>query len=151
MDDRTFMLRAIEEARRAGELGEIPIGAVVVREGVVIAAAHNRRELDQDPVGHAEILALRRAAALLKSWRLIDCSLYVTLEPCTMCSGALVLARLKRVVFGCRDPKGGAVRTLYEICEDERLNHRVEVVEGIEADTCSELLSNFFRAIREGR
>jgi tRNA(adenine34) deaminase len=151
MDDRTFMLRAIEEARRAGELGEIPIGAVVVREGVVIAAAHNRRELDQDPVGHAEILALRRAAALLKSWRLIDCSLYVTLEPCTMCSGALVLARLKRVVFGCRDPKGGAVRTLYEICEDERLNHRVEVVEGIEADTCSELLSDFFRAIREGR
>jgi tRNA(adenine34) deaminase len=150
-EDLRFMAMALEEADAAALLGEIPIGAVVTYEGRVIARAHNRRELDQDPVAHAEILAVRAAAAELGSWRLIGCTLYVTLEPCAMCAGALVLARLPRLVFGCRDPKGGAVRTLYEICEDPRLNHRVEVVEGVDAERCGEALTRFFKAIRAQR
>lgn len=142
------MALAIEQAELAASLGEIPIGAVVVHEGRVVGAAHNRRELDQDPTAHAEIGALQAAAAALGSWRLLDTMLYVTLEPCAMCAGALVLARVSRLVFGCRDPKAGAVRTLYQICEDCRLNHRVEVVEGISAEQCSHLLTSFFATIR---
>ena len=151
MNDSHYMALAIQAAERAREQGEIPVGAVVVHADEVIATAHNRRELDQDPVAHAELLAIRDAAAALGSWRLIGASLYVTLEPCTMCAGALVLARIERVVFGCRDPKGGAVRSLYEIADDERLNHRVEVVEGVLEDRCSFLLSDFFADIRARR
>lgn len=151
MNDRDLMQAAIAQARAAEKVGEIPIGAVVVHDGRILAAAHNRRELDQDPAGHAELLALREAARVLGSWRLVGCSLYVTLEPCPMCAGAIVLSRVERLVFGCRDPKGGAVRTLYELCEDPRLNHRVDVVEGVEADTCAALLSGFFARIRSGR
>ena len=124
---------------------------MIVHDGEVIATAHNRRELDQDPIAHAEILAIRAAAEVLGSWRLIGTSLYVTLEPCTMCAGALILARVDRLVFGCRDLKAGAVRSLFEIAEDDRLNHRVEVVEGVLGEQCSALLSAFFAEIRARR
>ena len=148
MNDSDYMELAFAAAQRARELGEIPVGAVIVHNGEVIATAHNRRELDQDSTAHAEMIAIRAAAEVLGSWRMIGASLYVTLEPCTMCAGALVLARVDRLVFGCRDPKAGAVRSLFEIVEDERLNHRVEVVEGVSKDRCSALLTEFFAGIR---
>jgi len=114
----------------------------------VVGQAHNRRELDQDPLAHAEILALGQAARALGSWRLVGTTLYVTLEPCAMCAGALVNARVERLVYGCDDPKAGAVRSLYTLCEDGRLNHRLEVVAGVEAEACAELLRSFFAALR---
>jgi tRNA(adenine34) deaminase len=143
------MARAIEQARLAERLGEVPIGAVVVREGQILAAAHNRRMLDHDPTAHAEILALRAAARELGDWRLEGCTLAVTLEPCCMCAGAIVLARIGRLAYGADDPKAGAVRTLYRLCEDPRLNHRVEVLPGVEADTCGRMLTEFFRRQRQ--
>lgn len=146
--DSEFMAAAIAMAEKARAAGEIPIGAIVVHDGEVIARAHNRRELDQDPTAHAEILAIRDAATALGSWRLIDCTLYVTLEPCPMCAGALVLSRVDRLVFGARDPKGGGVRTLFQIADDERLNHRLAVTEGVCRSACSSLLSDFFSEIR---
>lgn len=142
------MQLAIDEARAATEHGDVPIGAVVVHEGELIASGHNRREVDGDPTAHAEILAIRVAAARLGSWRLEGCTLYVTLEPCVMCAGALVLARLPRLVFGADDPKAGAVGALYDVPRDPRLNHQVEVVRGVEAETCAALLRDFFRARR---
>ncbi len=145
---RLWMERALEQARLAIEHDDVPVGAVVVRAGEVIAAARNRREADQDPTAHAEILALREAAARLGSWRLDGCTLYVTLEPCTMCAGALVLARLPELVYGATDPKAGAVSSLYDIPRDERLNHRVEVIAGVMADECGLLLKRFFAARR---
>ena len=146
------MALALEQAGRAAELGEVPVGAVVVdSEGQVIGAAHNRRELDQDPLAHAEILAIGQAARALGSWRLVGTTLYVTLEPCVMCAGALVNARVGRLVYGCEDPKAGAVRTLYAICEDPRLNHRLQVVRGVEAERCAAALREFFAALRERR
>lgn len=152
-EDVRLMNLAIDQARQAAAVGEVPVGAVVVVDrGRVIGQAHNRRELDQDPTAHAEILAMRQAAKQLGSWRLVDATLYVTLEPCPMCAGALVNGRVARLVYGCPDPKAGAVRTLFALCEDPRLNHRVEVVAGIEAEACRDLLRTFFvqlRAIRE--
>ena len=145
---RVWMSRALDHAREAVRLGEVPVGAVVVHEGVAIAEAHNRRELDQDPTAHAELLAIRAAARALGSWRLEGCTLYVTLEPCAMCAGALVLARLPALVFGAADPKAGAVGSLYDIARDDRLNHRVEVTSGILADESAELLTRFFRSRR---
>jgi tRNA(adenine34) deaminase len=142
------MEEAIAEAELAAAHDDVPIGAVVVRDGEVLARAHNRREVDGDPTAHAEILALRAASQAGGSWRLEGCTLYVTLEPCTMCAGALVLARLDRVVFGADDPKAGAVGALYDIPRDPRLNHRVEVVRGVEADRCGALLRRFFAARR---
>jgi tRNA(adenine34) deaminase len=142
------MQEAIAEARAAEAHDDVPIGAVVVRDEQVLARAHNRREVDQDPTAHAEILALREAARVLGTWRLDGCTLYVTLEPCTMCAGALVLARLPRLVFGADDPKAGAVGALYDIPRDPRLNHRVEVVRGVEEQACAEQLRAFFRARR---
>jgi tRNA(adenine34) deaminase len=142
---------AIAEAQRAAAHDDVPIGAVVVRAGEVIARGHNRREVDGDPTAHAELLALREAARAVGSWRLDGCTLYVTLEPCTMCAGALVLARIDRLVFGADDPKAGAVGALYDIPRDPRLNHRVEVVRGVEADRCGELLRSFFAARRRPR
>ncbi len=139
---------AISEARAAEEHADVPIGAVVVREDTAVATGHNRREVDQDPTAHAELLAIRAAARRLGSWRLEGCTLYVTLEPCTMCAGALVLARLPRVVFGADDPKAGAVGALYDVPRDPRLNHNVEVVRGVEAEACGDLLRDFFRARR---
>lgn len=139
------MDRALAAARRALAHDDVPVGAVVVRDGAVLAEAHNRREIDQDPTAHAEILALRAAAAELGSWRLDGCTLYVTLEPCTMCAGAMVLARLPELVFGAEDPKAGAVGSLYDVARDARLNHRVEVTAGVMADECGMVLREFFK------
>ena len=145
---RLWMDRALDQARLATDHGDVPVGAVVVAGGEVIAAAHNRREVDGDPTAHAEILALRRAAAHLGSWRLEGCTLYVTLEPCTMCAGAMVLARLPSLVFAADDPKAGAVGSLYDLVRDPRLNHAVEVTCGVMAEECGDLLRRFFRARR---
>jgi len=143
-----LMSAAIAQARAAAEAGDVPIGAVVVRAGQVIAAAHNRRIIDADPTAHAEMLAIRAAAAATGDWRLTGCTLVVTLEPCCMCAGAILLARMDRLVYGAADPKAGAVKTLYTLCNDERLNHQVEVVSGVRGDECGRLLTDFFRAQR---
>lgn len=145
---KLWMDRALAQARQAAATGDVPVGAVVVRAGQVIAAAHNRREAEQDPTAHAELLALREAAGVLGSWRLDGCTLYVTLEPCTMCAGALVLARLPALVFAAKDPKAGAVGSLYDVARDSRLNHRVEVTGGVLAEECGALLTGFFRSKR---
>ena len=145
---KIWMARALAEARLAVDHGDVPVGAVVVAGGEVIAAAHNRREVDQDPTAHAEMLAVRTAAAVLGSWRLDGCALYVTLEPCTMCAGALVLARLPELVYGAADPKAGAAGSLYDLVREPRLNHRMDVVAGVAADECGEILATFFRAAR---
>jgi tRNA(adenine34) deaminase len=145
-----WMREAIAEARKALAADEVPIGAVVVHEptGNIIGRGHNRRENDHDPTAHAEIIALREAARAVGHWRLLDCVLVVTLEPCPMCAGAAVNARVPRLIYGCSDPKAGAVRTLYRLCDDERLNHRVAIEEGVLAEDCAELLRGFFRAQR---
>lgn len=146
--DEQWMLAAIAEARSAEALGEVPVGAIIVHEGRIIGRGHNERESTQDPTAHAEMIAIREAAHALRSWRLIDTVLYVTLEPCPMCAGALVNARVPRVVWGCDDPKAGATRTLYAIGSDPRLNHRFECVPGVSADACGALLREFFATIR---
>ena len=146
--DEHWMREAIAEARLAEGKGEVPVGAVIVHEDRIIGRGHNLRELSQDPTTHAEMIAIREAAEALGSWRLIDTTLYVTLEPCPMCAGALVNARVPRVVWGCNDPKAGATETLYTIGSDPRLNHRFECVSGVLRDECSALLSGFFAAIR---
>jgi tRNA(adenine34) deaminase len=146
--DEQWMRAAIAEAKLAEGKGEVPVGAVIVHEGRIIGRGHNLRELNQDPTSHAEMIAIRRAAEALGSWRLIDTTLYVTLEPCPMCAGALVNARVPRVVWGCNDPKAGATATLYTIGSDPRLNHRFECVPGVLSDECSALLTGFFAAIR---
>lgn len=143
------MQSALEQARIAESLGEVPIGAVIVRDNQVIATGHNRRIIDSDPTAHAEIIAIRSAAQVVGDWRLSGCTLYVTLEPCPMCAGAIVLARIDRLVYGASDPKAGAVETLYQICSDERLNHCVEIVSGILANECAQLISKFFQRQRE--
>lgn len=142
--DEHFMRLALREARHAFEDGEVPVGAVIVREGELLASAHNQRERLKDPTAHAEMLAITQAAAGLNSWRLEDCHLYVTLEPCPMCAGAIVQARLPRLVFGASDPKAGACGSLYEIPTDARLNHRVTVVPGVLAIEGGAILSEFF-------
>jgi tRNA(adenine34) deaminase len=141
---------ALREARRALEHDDVPIGAVVVHHGEVIGAGHNERELLEDPTAHAEILALRAAASALGSWRVLESTLYVTLEPCAMCAGAIVLSRIPRVVYGCTDPKAGAAGSVLDILAEPRLNHRPEVVGGVLADECAGLLRAFF-AERRGR
>jgi len=150
--DAHYMGAAITEALAALAHDDVPIGAVVVRdtpEGpVVVAARHNERELTGDPTAHAEVLALRDAAQAVGHWRLLDCTLYVTLEPCVMCAGALVNSRIGRVVYGATDPKAGAVASLYEVCADARLNHRPPVEAGVLADECGQLLKDFFAARR---
>jgi len=146
--DVVAMRAAIEQAVAAEVHGDVPIGAVVVRDGQVIAARHNEREFTGDPTAHAEVLALRDAAQVVGHWRLLDCTLYVTLEPCVMCAGALVNARIGRVVYGATDPKAGGVESLYHVCSDERLNHRPPVEGGVLADECGQLLKSFFAARR---
>ena len=146
--DSAFMRLALDEARRAIEHDDVPVGAVVVLGGEVIGAGHNERERRQDPTAHAETLALQDAARRLGSWRLLDTTLYITLEPCAMCAGAFVHARVSRVVYGCDDPKGGAVTTLYTIGQDPRLNHRFVLERGVLADECTERLRAFFAALR---
>ncbi len=143
-----FMRLALREAEQALAEDEVPIGAVVVHHQRVIASAHNQREQLRDPTAHAEMIAVTQAAASLGSWRLEDCTLYVTLEPCVMCAGAIVLARIPRLVYGAADPKAGAVHSLYQLLSDPRLNHRAEVVAGVCAAPCAELLSRFFQAKR---
>jgi tRNA(adenine34) deaminase len=139
---------ALAAASRAGASGEVPVGAVVVFDGRVVATAANRREADGDPTAHAEILALREAAAALGSWRLTGASLFVTLEPCPMCAGALVAARVGRLVFGATDPKAGACGSLYNLCADPRLNHELPITAGVRGRECAELLSGWFEARR---
>ena len=150
MDDAAWMSQALELARVAAASGEVPIGCVIVHEptGSVVGRGANRRITDHDPTGHAEILAMREAGQTLGHWRLLECTLYVTLEPCPMCAGAIVNARVPRLVYGCDDPKAGAVRTLYRLCEDDRLNHRVDVRAGVMAEECAEVLRAFFRTQR---
>tara|TARA_Y100001954_G_scaffold233497_1_gene286913 strand:- start:453 stop:1004 length:552 start_codon:yes stop_codon:yes gene_type:complete len=146
--DMQMMQHALELAKQAAAIGEVPVGAVVCQHETIIAEASNRRELDQDPVAHAEILAIRQAAKKIDSWRLDDCTLYVTLEPCAMCAGALVNCRLPRLVYGASDPKMGCVNTLYQLCNDSRFNHSVEVVGGVMAEETGQILSDFFKALR---
>jgi tRNA(adenine34) deaminase len=139
-----FMRQALREAQIAFENDEVPIGAVVAQDGRVLAAAHNQREQLRDPTAHAEMIAITQAAAAVGDWRLAHCTLYVTLEPCAMCAGAIVLARVPQVVYGATDPKAGAARSLFRLLDDTRLNHRAEVVAGVLAAECGELLSRFF-------
>jgi len=146
------MRLALREAAAAAEHGDVPVGAVVVdAAGEVVGSAHNRREIDADPTAHAELLALRAAATAIGSWRLEGCTLVVTLEPCTMCAGALVLARVARVVYGASDPKAGAVGSLWDVVRDRRLNHRPEVVSGVLAEECGAILRDWFVSRRESR
>ncbi len=143
-----WMRRAITEAGKAQAREEVPIGCVIVRNNKIIARGHNLRESNQDPTGHAELIAIRKAARKLGSWRLLDTVLYVTLEPCTMCMGAIILARIPTVVFGCYDPKGGAAGSLYDFSNDPRLNHCVELLPRVLESECSNLLSTFFTELR---
>ncbi len=143
------MALALEEARRAESIGEVPIGAVIVRGGEVIGRGYNRREIDRDPLGHAEILAIRDAATAVGGWRLSGCTLYVTLEPCAMCAGALVASRVERLVFGALDAKAGYCGSLGNLVRDERLNHRLEVGERVLEKECGNLLRRFFVRLRE--
>jgi tRNA(adenine34) deaminase len=146
--DEWFMRLAIREAERALEHDDVPIGAVIVREGEVVGAGHNERELRQDPTAHAEMLALREAATAVGSWRVLDSMLYVTLEPCAMCAGAIVLARVPRVVYGTIDPKAGAAGSVLDVLSEPRLNHRPEVSGGLLAAECASLLTDFFGSRR---
>lgn len=148
MNDEAWMRRALTEAEQAALAGEVPVGAVIVRDGEVLAAARNRREADADPLAHAELLAIRQAAGRLGGWRLTGCVMYVTLEPCAMCAGALVNARVERLVFAAEDPKAGFCGTLGDLVRDPRLNHRLEVESGVLAEESAELLRRFFSRLR---
>lgn len=147
--EEKWMRVAIEEALKAKEINEVPIGAVIVYRDEIIARAHNLRETKQNAVAHAELLAIEKACQVLGSWRLEDAELYVTLEPCPMCSGAIILSRIKKVIYGASDPKSGCAGTLMNLLQDERFNHQTEVQKGVLQDECSELLTTFFREIRE--
>lgn len=143
-----MMNEAIEQAKKAEAIGEVPIGAVIEKDGEVLAAAHNLRESEQNPTAHAEILAIQAASQKLGSWRLVDCNLYVTLEPCPMCAGAIIQSRVETLIFGASDPKAGCSGTLMNLPQDERFNHRSKVIPGVKADECAALLTNFFRKLR---
>jgi tRNA(adenine34) deaminase len=143
-----FMKEALLEARKAKRIGEVPIGAVVVAQGEIIGRGHNRSILTSDPTAHAEILALKEAARAMHNYRLTDVHLFVTIEPCLMCAGASIHARIKRLIFGARDPKTGSVRSLYQILDDPQWNHRIEVIEGILAEECGGLMQEFFKKRR---
>jgi tRNA(adenine34) deaminase len=146
--DIFFMRLALEEAKLAFQEGEVPVGAVLVKDGSIIAKAHNCRESLNDPTGHAEIVALRSSAKQMSTWRLTNATLYVTKEPCIMCAGTMVNARLGRLVYGCRDEKGGAVNSLYKLLADKRLNHQVEVISGVLEKECADILQRFFKSRR---
>ena len=150
-NDTTYMQAAIAEARLARAKGEVPIGAVIVHAGQIIGRGHNLRETSNDPTSHAEMVAIRQAAEAIGHWRLLETTLYVTLEPCVMCMGAIILARIPRLVYACRDPRAGAVGSIYDFSSDERFNHKVEVVEGVLGAECSALLSGFFQELRSRR
>jgi tRNA(adenine34) deaminase len=148
-EDHKWMKLALQEAKKATQIGEVPIGAVLVGPEGLLAKAHNRRETWKTPIGHAEIIALHRASKKRQNWRLLDTTLYVTLEPCVMCAGALVLARVKRIVFAALDPKGGGSKSLYTITEDARLNHQIQVEGGLMEKDAAELLKSFFKMRRQ--
>ncbi|MBE9535765.1 MAG: nucleoside deaminase [Proteobacteria bacterium] len=143
-----FMELALREAEMAAQAGEVPVGAVVVLDGKVIARGHNRTERDGDPTAHAEMVVIRKASKKMGNWRLSAAELYVTLEPCTMCIGAAVLARIDRLIFACKDPKSGAVGSLYDISKESRLNHKIKVSQGILEEECSQVLKLFFKQLR---
>jgi tRNA(adenine34) deaminase len=147
--DTRLMQLALGEARQAAAKGEVPVGAIVAHAGEVIGRGFNQRESQKSPLAHAEILAIQEASGRLRTWRLNECDLYVTLEPCVMCVGAILQARMRRLVFGCLDAKGGAVESLYGLCDDARLNHRLPVVGGLLARESADLLESFFKALRE--
>jgi tRNA(adenine34) deaminase len=149
MNHAYFMLAALEEAKKAEEMGEVPIGAVVVRDGKIIARGYNLRETTQDPLAHAEIRAIQQAADRLGSWRLQDCILYVTLEPCPMCAGAILQSRIKQVVYGTADPKAGCAGSLLNLLQDQRFNHQTEVVTSVCQQECSQILKQFFHRLRQ--
>lgn len=144
-----YMKEALKEARKAFEFGEIPIGAIIVRDNEIIARAYNLRESTKDPTAHAEILAIRRASEALGGWRLTGCDLYVTIEPCPMCAGAIVMARINRLFIGSMDPKAGSAGSLYNIVDDDRLNHRVKVIYNVLSSECSNIMKEFFKKLRK--
>jgi tRNA(adenine34) deaminase len=146
--DNEFMREALKEANKAARKGEVPVGAVVVKDGKIIGRGHNLTEKKQSALTHAEMMALSKASKQLKSWRLIDCDLYVTLEPCTMCAGAIVLSRVRNLVYGTTDPKAGAVDSTARVMENEKLNHRVKVTSGVLKEECSNVLTAFFKEMR---
>ncbi len=147
-EDRYYMNAAIEEAKKAESIMEVPIGAVIVQDGEIIAKGHNLRETEQRSIAHAELLAIDEACLKMGTWRLENATLYVTLEPCPMCAGAIILSRVKRVVFGAHDPKGGCAGTLMNLLEEEKFNHQAEVEGGVLEEECGQLLTNFFRKVR---
>jgi len=148
-DHRIWMEEAIAEAKKAEAIREVPIGAVIVRNGTIIGRGYNTRETSLDPTNHAEMIAIRQASQAIGAWRLLDCALYVTLEPCPMCAGAILQARIPLVVYGTPDPKAGCAGTLFNLLNDPRFNHRTEIISGVEQDRCAALLTNFFRNLRE--
>lgn len=149
VDHQYWMQEAIREAKKAEAIREVPIGAVIVRDGVIIGRGHNTRESTHDPTAHAEIIAIRQASEAIGAWRLLNCTLYVTLEPCPMCAGAILQARLPLIVYGTPDPKAGCAGTLMNLLADSRFNHQTEVISGIEQEQCAELLTSFFRRLRQ--
>ena len=149
MDHQFYMREALTQAQKALELGEVPIGAVLVKEHNIIARDFNYRENSNDPTAHAELRVIRKGAKLQGNWRLPDCTLYVTLEPCPMCAGAILNSRIKRLVFGAFDPKGGAAGTIINLLEDARFNHRVEIISGVLEEDCKEILQSFFKNLRK--
>lgn len=146
-----FMKLALEEAQRAFQKQEVPIGAVIVKDEKVIARAYNLKETKKDPTAHAEILAIKEAAKVLETWRLDDCDLYVTIEPCPMCAGAMVQSRIRRLIIGAKEPKFGGAGSIFNIVNHPKLNHTIEVIEGIREDECSKLMQDFFQSLREKR
>lgn len=151
MNDEYYMGLAIAEAQKAAERGEVPIGAVIVRNGEVVGSGYNLRETGKNPLAHAEIMAIQEASEVMKGWRLIETTLYVTLEPCPMCAGAIVQARIPRVVYGAMDPKAGCAGSLMNLLQEERFNHQVELVHGVREEECANLLRDFFRVLRQKR
>ncbi|ACS98786.1 tRNA adenosine(34) deaminase TadA [Paenibacillus sp. JDR-2] len=150
-EDQAWMQLAIEEAKKAEQIGEVPIGAILVKNGEVVGRGYNLRETNHDPTAHAEMVAIREACERLGAWRLLDCTLYVTLEPCPMCAGAIVQSRVKRVVYGTGDPKAGCAGTLMNLLQEPRFNHETELTSGVLQAECAELLTNFFRNLRNKR
>ena len=151
MDQETdikFMLEALKEAEKSANFDEVPVGAVIVKDGKIIARGHNLRERKNDPTAHAEIEAIRKACKKLKSWRLEGCTIYVTIEPCSMCAGTLLWARIQRIVYGASDPKGGALGSSYNLFEVKNINHKVEITRGVLENRCAELMTSFFRSKR---
>lgn len=150
-EEEKYMKEAIRQARKAWKLAEVPIGCVIVRDGRIIARGYNRRNTDKNTLAHAELLAIRKASRVVGDWRLEDCTMYITLEPCQMCAGAIVQARIPRVVIGSRNPKAGCAGSVLNLLQVPRFNHQVELTEGILEEECSSMLSNFFRELRERR